>query len=452
MTGRKAAFGLLSCLLFYFVSLSASAQGMNNFSFELAGRYKAELAEKPTGWYPIADQIVFIADLERDSKSQSRHDMEAKAMLTIGNQIGAWSVAECGTFSSDLSRWPDRTQKVLERSFEKRTLLPPVKKFAGQVLENYPVGKRYRYAYAVSKEKLEQFCAEAQRVTVEPMALYAQVLQRAIQKEDYQLAAALLWDTGLPHLASKAARETMGRQFYLANFSFIPTPLAQREALRQLMLGNLENSPETLRKLPGAYEVLSAMADNASDNQPENGFALWGLALATSTTKRNVALQKMQQLAKNDIMILPSKVTVESEVVSLSLSSLGNLRFDESVPANDALVLQQAISLFNSQGDKEQIAKLLMVAGNVAPANPKVWDYLGAILKAQKKWRQAAVIYLQLLELRPFDSEAMAHLSQCYNRIGMQRQAVAIADFLFYSGRARRNSTVKRIIREIRSN
>ena len=93
---------------------------------------------------------------------------------------------------------------------------------------------------------------------------------------------------------------------------------------------------------------------------------------------------------------------------------------------------------------------LLVQAADRVPANPKVWDYLGAILITQKEWTRASVVYLQLLQLDPFGSEALAHLAQCYSNIEKKREARILADFIYFSGRAGENKTVNRIIQEIR--
>lgn len=93
MTGSKALSNVLCLSVLLCFIASAYAQEHNPAPFELAAVYKTQLATKATGWYSLPQHIVFIADLERTSKTLSKRDMQAKAMLTVRKQVRSWSVA-----------------------------------------------------------------------------------------------------------------------------------------------------------------------------------------------------------------------------------------------------------------------------------------------------------------------------------------------------------------------
>lgn len=450
MTGSKALSNVLCLSVLLCFIASASAQEHNPAPFELAAVYKTQLATKATGWYSLPQHIVFIADLERTSKTLSKRDMQAKAMLTVRKQVRSWSVASKPTPPCDVSRWPKRTQAILLRFLEHHVQIPALGQFSGQVLENTAIRQRYRYAYAVPTIQLERFRSNIQHISTTPMALFSQTLEEAIHHEDYQEAAILLWDTGLPHLAARAAQEAMSKSYNMVNFALSPSPPAQREAVRQLLAKELATTPESLQKIPGSLEILLSMASSRQISSPEQSFALRSLALAASSTQRRAILDTMQQANASANISTENLTMNHGEIVRLSLACLGNLRFGETIPATEPPILKQAIELFNKHGDKQHIADLLITATDKVPANPKVWDYLAAVLKAQQRWEHAAIMYLQLLELRPFESEAIAHLAQCYSQIGNHQQAKTIADFLVYSGRSSNDPVISRITQDIR--
>lgn len=450
MIGNKTANRLFWGIVILLTMPLSTAFGQELSSFELAGAYNTTLSEKPSGWYQLADHIIFIADLERQDKTLTKRNMQAKAMIATGKQLKRWLSSECGQLDCDLSEWPERTKRILQKALVRKIQQPSLSELSGHVLENYPKGQRYRYACAIPQSKLEHFCKNIKNASINPRSIYVQTLESAIANENHPLAAALLWDAGLVHLSSISAQKAMSEQFYLNNITLKPNPLAQRKALLQLKAGKLAHVPQTLKQLPGAYSILTNMAATFATTQPENAFALWGLALAASDTEHELTLSNMRQLLEKNSMLQPIEVVTKSEIVSLSLASLGNLRFDKTIYSEEPAALRQAKSLFAKQGSKEDILFLLMDASDQAPANPQVWDYLGAILKAQKKWKQAAIVYLQLLQLRPFDSEAMAHLAQCYNKIGMSSQSELIADILFFSGKSQKSTLLTRIVQNIR--
>lgn len=450
MIGNKTATRLFWSIVILLTVLISAAYGQGQSSFKLAGDYNATLSKKPTGWYQLTDYIVFIADLEHKDKTLTKRDMQGKAMAVVGRHLQNWLSSECGQLNCDLSKWPERTRNILQKTLVQKNQPPSTNALSGHILENYPKGHSYRYACAVPRNKLEQFCKTVQKASTNPRSIYVQTLESAIANENYPLIATLLWDAGLVHLSSIAAQRAMSEEFYLNNITLKPNPLAQRESLLQLKTKRLACIPQTLKRLPGSYTILSEMAESFMATQPENAFALWGLALATSGSKRELTASYMRQLTPKKNILKPIEGAAKSEIVNLSLACLGNLRFDQSISSKEPSTLQQAKALFAERGNKDKILFLLMNASDSAPANPQVWDYLGAILTAQKKWKQAAIIYLQLLQLRPFDSEAMAHLAQCYDNIGMSPQSELIADILFYSGRTQNSVLLKRIVQNIR--
>lgn len=451
MTGKSHCrrfilFSVLFLFSFVVVPLDGLADDALK-SFELVGKYQGSLSQKGTGWYPLADHIVFVANLERKDRSLSVRDMRGRAMLKVGSLMRSWSVSQCGKVECDLRHWPKRSKAILKSYIEKEVQTPSIDRFHGHLLENKPEGQRFRYAYAVLETELKKFCSRLRQTSTDPAVLFSQILDNALKREDYNLASILLWDAGLPHLASRAAQESLKEKLCMDNYTLLPNPLAQRQALRKLLDGNLEMNPANLKKIPGSYEMLSQMADQLGDQMPERRFAYLSLALPDSGEK---GLKKINELFQTNIS--PVKVDKGTgHVVELSILSYGNLRFGKEIPAYDNGYLKQAVALFHKRGSKKQIKALLVEAADQVPANPKAWDYLGAILKADGKWQQAKTVYLQLLQLRPFDTEALAHLAHCYSQTGNKKKAKRIADFIFYSGRTENNEVVNRITQTIRS-
>ncbi|CCO23283.1 hypothetical protein [Maridesulfovibrio hydrothermalis] len=449
MTGSHYfRFSFLFLLLFLATGPVKAAAQNSLQSFDLAGMYQASLKEKVTGWYPLADYVVFIADLKREDRSISVRDMRAKAMLKVGELMRSWSVSECGRVECDLGRWPERSRKIMQNYLEKQIQTPSFGQFNGHLLENAPQGQRFRYAFAVSKKELVRFCEGVKQIVTDPAALFSSILDGALKEENFQLVSILLWDAGLPHLASRAVQESLKDQLCMVNYALLPNPLEQRNALQMLFDGRLEKSSSSLKKLPGSPEILALMAEKQDESEPEKSFSFLALSLPAAGQRRTEILKKMEELSGTKI-ILPA-VDSDSGMVDMSVSTFGNIRFGDAVPAYDDAYLRQAITLFNERGDKGQIRQLLEQAADRVPANPKVWDYLGAMLKADKIWDGGVAVYLQLLQLRPFDSEALAHLAQCYNNIGNKKGARTIADFIYYGRRIEDNKTVNRIIQEIR--
>ncbi|SDL53476.1 hypothetical protein SAMN05660337_3224 [Maridesulfovibrio ferrireducens] len=452
MTGRgklRSLFLLAVMFVVAFPSVTMAQQAPLKV-FELAGLYQSSLKDKSSGWYSLTDYVVFIADLERKDRSNSVRDMRAKTMLKVGELMRSWSASECGKVQCDLSRWPERSRKILQAYLEKKIQTPSFAQFHGHVVENAPVKQRYRYAFAVPVVELKQFCAQLKQVSADPMRVFSQVLEDALKHENYSLAATLFFDAGLPHLASLAIQEGLSEEFCMDNYSFKPSPLAQRNALKELLDGKMNIEAKNLHKLPGSYEILSMMAERSMNTQPERSFSLLGLSLPASGNNYPDVLDTMNSLTGGSSMVPPKWQSIGGETVKMSMSSVGNLRFGEGVSAFDDGYFKQAVKLFRSHGDKNKIKKLLIQAADKTPANPKVWDYLGAILKADNKWAQASVVYLQLLQIREFDSEAMGHLAECYSQMGRTESASVIADFMFYSGRVGENKILKRITQQIR--
>ncbi|WP_031484934.1 tetratricopeptide repeat protein [Maridesulfovibrio frigidus] len=452
MTGRRSLyqFILLAVMLLSALPTVAMGQPAPLKAFELGGLYQSSLKEKGSGWYPLTDYVVFIADLERKGRGDSVRDMRAKSMLKAGELMRSWSASECGKVQCDLSRWPDRSRKILQGYLEKKIQTPSFAQFHGHVVENAPVKQRYRYAFAVPKVELKQFCSQLKQVSSDPMRVFSQALEGALKYENYPLAATLFFDAGLPHLASLAIQEGGAEEFCMDNYSFKPSPLSQRNALKELLEGKMNVEAKNLHKLPGSYEILSMMAESSMNTQPERSFSLLGLSLPTSGDNYADVLDMMNSLTEGNSMVPPKWQSSGGETVKMSMLSLGNLRFGEGVSAFDDGYLKQAVKLFSSRGDKNKIKELLIQAADKTPANPKVWDYLGAILKADNQWAQASVVYLQLLQIRVFDSEAMGHLAECYSHMGRTKSASVIAEFMFYSGRVGNNKILKRITQQIR--
>lgn len=418
-------------------------------SIELSGKYEQLYKNKGTGWYLLDEYIVFVADLDRGDKQTSVREMRGRAMLRAAKEIRSWSMEKCGKIKCDLSKWPERSRNILREYLENKAQTPSMARFNGHLLENHPVGQRFRYAFAVPKKALNQFCSEIEQISAEPDFLFSRLLDQALKSENYRLASILLWDAGLPHLSARAALEGLAGTLCTSNFNLLPTPLAQREFTRKLLQGELEKTSENLGKIPGSYEILTAMTDELKGKEPEKSFAYLSLALAGSGGRADKILSMMDKLAvgKNTGT---SEYRGSGHVLDLSIKSYGNLRFGNNIPAYEDGYLKQAMQLFHAHGDLEKIEELLESAADNVPANPKVWDYLGAILKAQKRWSIAVNVYLQLLQLRPFDAEALSHLAQCYAKTGKNDEAIIIADFIYYSGRAGSNKTVNRIIQEVR--
>lgn len=452
MTGRgKLHFlFLLAVILIAAFPPAAVAQQTPLKAFELAGMYQSSLNDKCTGWYPLSDYVFFIADLKRKSRDSSVRDMRAKAMLKVSELMRSWVASQSGKVECDLSRWPERSRKILQKYLEQKIQIPSFGLFHGHVIENAPVQQRYRYVFAAPEVELKQFCVRLKQVSAKPMRVFSQVLEDTLKHENYSVAATLFFDTDLSYMAARAVQEGESEKFCMSNYSIAPNPLAQRDALRKLLEGKLEVKPENLRCIPGSYEILSAMAESSMDSHPERAFAFLSLALPASGENNTVVVQKMNSLIE-DRSISPIKWNdPNGDIVKMAMNSFGNLRFGEGVPAFDDGYFKQAVELFRKHGDKNKIAEFLIKAADKTPANPKVWDYLGAILKADKQWAQAAVVYLQFLQISPFDSEAMGHLAECYSQIGRTESAKALADFLFYSGRVGDNKILKRITTQIR--
>ncbi|MCG8565739.1 MAG: hypothetical protein MI747_11730 [Desulfobacterales bacterium] len=454
MTGRGYLSLSACCLIFFLVTGAATALAQDSLKpFELAGLYQNELRQKPTGWYPLEGYLVFIADLERKDRSKSIRDMRGKAMIKVGELSRSWSVSQCGRVEVDFGNWPGRTKGIFQDYLEKKVQTPALAQFHAHVLENAPKGQRFRYAVAVPEKELREFCSGMKQVMADPSIMFARLLDVALEKENYRLASVLLWDAGLPHLASRAVQESLKGKVCMVNFTLSPTPLDQRRALRLLLNGGLEKNAAGLEQLPGSPEILGEMAKQVGADRPEKRFALLALSLAAAGDKRSGILKEMAGLCSAGIPLAIDTTAMDSTpaMMGLSAASLGNLRFGDLVPAYDDGYLKQAMALFSKGGDKLQIRILLEQSAEKIPANPKVWDYLGAMLKTEKLWPRAAAVYLQLLQLRPFDSEALAHLAQCYDRIGQKNAARRIADFIYHTGRMNNNKTIKRIIQEVRS-
>ncbi|WP_394705939.1 tetratricopeptide repeat protein [Maridesulfovibrio sp.] len=448
--GNLRPFFLLVVLLIAAFPSAAAAQQTPVKAFELAGMYQSSLNEKGTGWYALSDYVVFIADLERKNRDSSVRDMRAKAMLKVSELMRSWVASQSGKVDCDLSRWPERSRRILRKYLEQKIQIPSFGMFHGHVLENSPVQHRYRYAFAAPEVELKQFCARLKRVSAEPMCVFSQVLENMLKHDNYSVAAILLFDTDLPYLAACAVQEGESEKFCMVNYSMAPNPLAQRDALRKLLEGKLEIKPENLCRIPGSYEILSAMAESSMGSSPERAFAFLGLALPASGENYAEVVRKMNSLVEGRSISSIKRNYKNGVIVKMTMNSFGNLRFGEGIPDFDDGYFKQAVELFHKHGDKNTIAEFLIKAADKTPANYKVWDYLGAILKADKKWAQAAVVYLQFLQIRPFDSEALGHLAECYSQMGRTESAKVLADFLFYSGRVGDSIILKRITTQIR--
>ncbi|NJB68500.1 tetratricopeptide (TPR) repeat protein [Desulfobaculum xiamenense] len=419
----------------------------------LAGEYRRTLSERSQGTYQLQECTCFIIEIPAARQTKTRRELHNAALIEFRKLIRKHIASTAlPSFRTDQGI-SARLNTLLTREWERSTRLPSALTTSGHILEDSLSRGTYRYAIAIPTRELNSLRQEAKSKQDNPQALLAAITSEAVRHRDFKTLACILWESGLHQLAARCALQDMNSAQHTVNYTFHPNAFEQRRSLRALLEGHLQPNDDILELLPGCHEVLERIAERT--DIPEQAFALLELALADSGQAHSKLINKMIALTGNDrdfaSLARTSPHAPDGNVFTTAYTSLGGLRFGDDISSASTSEFDEAKRLFHAGTDLPATKRLLLKSLESSPANREIWDYLGAILMAERQWREAIFTYLEMLHFNPLDAETLGHLAQAHIELGQTETARRIIAFAHNANLDRDNPTLLKISSKFRS-
>lgn len=421
---KLCSFGGL--LLIFFVGLHvAPAHASVDDSMKRSAIYEAKYMQSPSGVYEYKDDFFVVVELPR-FHDESRKVLKKQSRQCLVRELVKWGNANSPQFSAATGIDSPVLQQDLSEFMAQGTSFFRIEGLSVAVLVDKPVKKTYRFVVAGKRDALREQLAAYQKATVDYAALMEAYIRSLITTGANVRLSRLFAELGEEFLAARFTVAELSEAYPLANYSFRTNSLAQRRLDLVISTKSTVNADYTLLAVsPANNEIMHALHDSF----PKGDIKSFSIAmLAHAAFPKDWSLKTITAYSSNSLtsylLSHPSSLQLAPEhIVSMVLDSGGCFFMDSSVTATDSISFQSARKMFAQRKSVVAIQAKLIKAISQSPANASCWDYLGAVFKAKKNWRDSAAVYRQLLMLQPTNGEAMASYAESVWHLGFTNYA-----------------------------
>ena len=237
----------------------------------------------------------------------------------------------------------------------------------------------------------------------------------------------------LPEVRSSVvkAEEKDGKRCQVVAFDATVLKAAKASALKSAQVINARSEEDWLALLRSAYENFKTPAEKRKFNVML-GCPVVDFILGTGKfVVENVNEDEKDGVAEVEKIInwKPAKVSVFNEYPNMLWESHKKSESDLFYPRwkeNDGGRFAEAEVLYKKGRDVPRILTLLAESICINPIGEKKWAYLGGVLKAQNKYEDALIAYIQALKFNRNDPWAWKGVRDCCLKLGYKANATGL--------------------------
>lgn len=408
--------------------------------------YKVCCEKSPSGIYPKDEFVYFVSEFEI-AKRVKRLVYEGKSMLNFKQQLTSHIVHDMTQISNSAIPYGGVLgARIREAITSHEHININIKGIQAHILVNSSMrneaGKKvYRYVVAVPVPEIKK----QKKIVFENLnqvdEVVRKVFSKANQEDKFQELIAWYLELGMLEDALYYQRELLTRQIHLVNYYRSNDPFSEREILRKILLGTTSNALSThyLSELPANAEIIQRVIEDGQYSSLELIVLLrtmhLDLSSKVSDDNHKKIAQQLSDLA-DKYAAIHEYVQLERKIRNLEssgksslqkhsllkgvLETSGHLVISERLSDEVTDEFKEAQVLFHKGRDPEKIKQLLIQSLQLSPRHLKSWEYLAAILSAQKMDLEALLIYTQLYQMDNSNLEIMANLADSYSRSGLK--------------------------------
>ncbi|KAF1073762.1 hypothetical protein [Halodesulfovibrio sp. MK-HDV] len=394
-------------------------------SMKRSAIYEAKYMQSPSGVYEYKDDFFVIVELPR-LHDESRKVLKKQSRQCLVKELVKWGNANSPQFSAATGITSSVLRQDLSDFMAQGTSFFGLDGLSVAVLVDKPVKKTYRLVIAGKRAALNKQLEAYQEATVDYAALMEAYIRSLVAEGANSRLSKLFAELGEEFLAARFIVADLSDSYPLANYSLRTNSLAQRRLDVVISKKSIVDADYALLAVSPAN---NAIMHTLHDSFPKGDIEPFSIAmLAHAAFPKDWSLETITAYSSNSLTSFllnhPSSLQLAPEhIVSMVLDSGGCFFMDPSVTAIDTISFQSARKMFAKREPVGAIQTKLMKAISQSPANASCWDYLGAVFKAKKNWRDSAAVYRQLLMLQPTNGEAMASYAESVWHLGFTDHA-----------------------------
>jgi tetratricopeptide (TPR) repeat protein len=176
-----------------------------------------------------------------------------------------------------------------------------------------------------------------------------------------------------------------------------------------------------------------------------------GRIIDTIKSKKHthIATGQYADLLKHLAVKVDEHIFSQNIVLYYAYRTLGHLDIDPTLGGEANPYFEEAKTLFMKGQDVDRIMHLLAQSLEVSPRHTDSWNYLGAVLTAQKKFEDALVLHTQAYQIDKGDLETAANIADCYYRLHYPNLASSYAHQILRFNSDRDNAFANKIAKKI---
>ena len=419
--------------------------------------YKVCCENSPRGIYSKDEFVYFVSETEMTDRVK-RLVYEGRSMLNFQRQLKKYVVQ--GMVSIDESKISyggalgTKIQKVIASHGH---IDVNIKNIRSHILVNHVDYKKnnpkiYRYVAAIPVAEVNKYKKTVFENNNQIEAVVRKVFSEASEEERFQELIGYYLEMGLIEDAIYYQQQLLSKQLHLVNYYHQENPYHERKILREVLsiVKSGEKPPSIyLEQLPANAEVMEGVLEKHQKDPMELIVLLRTVLVDRNGIERNAVHKKIyESLSKlaDKYSSMQDYLTLEGQIRKLEddgssffqdspllmgvLETSGHLIISKNLSDGGTEDFRQAKELFHQGKNPEKIKNLLVRAIQLSPRHLKSWEYLAAILWAQKMEKEALLIYTQLYQMDNSNLEIMANLTECYERVGLKNIAMSYLEYI----------------------
>ncbi len=434
--------------------------------------YTAFFKDKRDGIYEKEGFVFLIAEVEITSKRVKRSHWEGKAMLRVNELLKQYCSRGVQLPGAEDIPYEGELRKAISELISSGNYLNiNISGIRGRILENLYRDNVYRYVFAAPVEQFEKYKKNISVSISDTDFIVKRAFEQAKEDELYNELKTFYLELGLVEDALYYQRQFLSESYPMINYYHAQNPFAERKVLREILLSEdaiKEADAEMLKRLPASFEIIDHIITSGYNEDSPAAIIFYLTALPDSSeeeyerTFKNI-LKRIEALHRHYKKIKEYSVLIQdlnknadksffqqNDVLKYAFMTFGHLEFDSSIRDDPNKYFIEAKAFFQKGKNIEKITKLLVKSVAISPRHADGWNYLGAVLTAENKTKEALIVHTQAYQIDNTDIETMANIADCYYRLNYNELAGNYAEHLALLNKDIQNTFVNKIINKIK--
>lgn len=411
--------------------------------------YEKNFKKIDSGIYEKEDILFTVCNINTANSSLKKNNLEAKCMISSKSLLKNYildSIAIEHSFN-----YTNQLKKDFESFIKTKFSMNFEFSFQTRILSNNFQKKMYRYVVALSKDEVIQVKNKYKMISINSNDYLDDYLKYLEYNKEYEKLHEFYKNNGLYESSILTNKINLSQIYYLNNYYFINNSFGERNLLRKI-LKEKDFKISYLKDLPANKEILSSLSANSKSLNDQIIFKLVALIdnyekkdfFKTLSDYADSNLVNLYKVLNEDIIFFE-----QTPILRNVKKTFGHMYIDDKLSNKSNEYFQKADSLFKNGQNPEKILNYLVSSINISPNHFNSWDYLGAILKNQAKYKEALIIFNQAYQLN-HNNEVLANISDCYYELGFTVLAKNNIFYLEILNKNEKNKIIEKIINKIK--